>query len=178
MSPLFFSMIAIIGVVYFAGWLINIGLWNSRRNLPSRAVLWLPLFAGLLFIAVDVYAFTIFPNGTPVIGLAILAALVHSFLFFGAILQARKLETHRCPVCGRWIEIVTTTSEGGVDEAYTVRTNYDCEFCGYSKTVEKKSIEGMGHVVPNQWVIGKREKDDDSGDSGDVERISAENIEK
>ncbi|MGC9314907.1 MAG: hypothetical protein ACP5G4_04655 [bacterium] len=31
MSPLFFSMIAIIGVVYFAGWLINIGLWNTRK---------------------------------------------------------------------------------------------------------------------------------------------------
>lgn len=177
-NPLFFTIIALFGLAYFSGWLINIGLWNFRKNVPSKAVLWLPVFAGCLFIAVDIYAFTIFPNGTPVIGLAILAALVHTFLFFGAILQARKLETHRCPACGRWMEVIATTSDGGVDEAYTVTTSYDCQFCGYSKTDEKKSIEGMGHVVPNKFIIGKREKDGDLDESGNADQISAEDIEK
>ena len=105
MNPLLFAIIAGFGVLYYVGWLINIGVWNSQKKIPEKATLWLPLLIGLAFVAVDIYGFTIFPNGTPQVGLPLAAILAHFLLFLGGIIQASKLGKHRCPKCGRWAEI-------------------------------------------------------------------------
>ena len=176
MSPLLFAIIGVFGVFYFAGWLVNVGHWDSRKKIPVRATLWFPMLAGIVFVAVDIYGFTVFPNGTPVIGLALAALFAHFFLFIGTIVQAFKLEKHRCPKCGRWAEIEKEISETDIDEAYTIKTTRRCIFCDYEETKVKKSIEGIGHVTTLSYFIkSKKEKKGNRNDN--VERIKSDEIE-
>jgi len=173
MNPLLFAIIGVFGILYFAGWLVNVGHWDSRKKIPVRATLWFPMLAGLIFVAVDIYGFTVFPNGTPVIGLALAALLAHFFLFIGTIVQAYKLEKHRCPKCGRWMEIEKVVSDTDIDEAYVVKTTKRCVFCDYEETKEKKSIEGLGHVTTLDYFI-KSKKEKKENPDVDVERIKAD----
>jgi len=177
MTPLVFAIIGAFGILYLVGWLVNIGIWNRQQHIPGKSTLWLPLFIGLVFIAVDIYGFTVFPNGTPAIGLVLGAILMHFFLFLGAIVKAARLSKHRCPQCDRWLEIEKEVSETDIEEAYTLITTKRCIFCDYEDMKTKTCTEGVGHAVmlPNPYVnFGKEKKDEQDKD---IERIKADEIE-
>ncbi len=166
MSTLLFVIIGIFGIIYFAGWLINVGRWSSRKKVPLRTALWFPVFIGLIFVVVDIYGFTFFPNDTPIIGLALVALFAHLFLFIGTIVQAFNLEKHRCPQCGRYVEIEKEISETDIDEAYTVKTIWRCNFCDYEETKTKTGTDGVGHVgtLSNYYITSKKKKGDQDKD--------------
>ncbi len=177
MTLLVFVIIAAFGAVYFAGWLINIGIWMSRKTVPSAGALWLPLFIGVIFIGFDIYGFTIFPNNTPRIAIPLLAVFTHSFLFFGTIVQARSLAKHRCPVCGGWMEIERTSSNPSMDEVDIITITKKCVQCDFEESVTEKSIEGMGHTI-DMPKYGFYDEDEESAEKDEkVEHIDAKEIE-
>jgi len=170
MTPSIFALIGVVGIGYFAAWLVRVGTWKSRKEMPPRATLWFPVYVGLAFVAVDVYSFTIFPNGTPIIGLAIAMLLAHVFLFLGTIVQAAKLGKHRCPQCGRWMEIEVETPDTDFDEASIIITKKHCAYCGFEDTKSKKSMEGVGHAASLQSLYVTTGKSDESASEEDAKK--------
>ena len=173
MTPLIFVAIGVLGIGYFTAWLVRVGFWSARKEIPQRTMLWFPVFVGLAFVAVDFYGFTIFPNGTPIIGIPIAILFVHLFLFLGTVIKAAKLGKHRCPQCGRWMEIEIERPETDFDQPNVIITKKRCEYCGFEDTKTKTNMEGVGHTTSTQSIYLTSKKKNESAGEEDQAKSEA-----